>query len=176
MATRRKGLRDELIELIKQVCLNDAEGVRALEGIVPEPDWVELIEMLRGTPEKLPVQVSKGLTEAERLVFLKEKIEAILSSCGGWGSIVEAAKLYRCKCPEDWELFVSYCHVKTSPYRIQTVEDLARDLHMGKSTLIKRKEIVPSCIVHLAFTGQVKRERGKGVEETQTYSKTTPLC
>jgi len=143
-----------LAGLIQLVSTGEVTGIKALEGKVPEPDWVELVEALKGTPEKLPVRAPRGLTEAERLVFLKEKVKEILSPCGGWSGVVKAVEGFKKRCPDKWSAFRRYCWVKNSPARFLTVTELADELFMDRSTLPRLSRRVCEMVAHEAVAGE----------------------
>lgn len=65
--------------LIELLAMTDPLGLRRLEGLSPAPDWVDLVEAIQeAPPTKLPVKIPRGnMTEAERRVFLLEKIETV---------------------------------------------------------------------------------------------------
>ncbi len=150
----RKGR--DLAVLISFLAMNDPSGVRILQGELPPPSADEWIEMLTQDGEQVHVRSDKspdgGILAR---IAKKETIERVIRDHGGWGTILRAVALYREKQPHEWEIFAAYCRLKTSPYRIQTVEDLAKGLHMGKSSLLRRREVVPSCIEHLIKSGEV---------------------
>ncbi len=130
------------------------DGIKRLEGGAPEPDWVAFIETLEGTPENVHVQRSRGSTEAERLVFLKEKVKEILSPCGGWSGVVKAVEGFKKRCPDKWSAFRRYCWVKNSPARFLTVTELADELFMDRSTLPRLSRRVCEMVAHEAVAGE----------------------
>jgi len=136
------------------------DGIKRLEGGAPEPDWVTFIEALEGTPENVHVQRSGGSTEAERRVFTMDKVEEILSSCGGWEEILEAIRWYRRVSPLDWRIYTSYIRVRSFPRSSlsigMTVATLCERLGVDRKTVIARRKLVPEAIATVVIDPDIR--------------------
>jgi hypothetical protein len=150
---RRDPRAKALGQLLLLVAAADIKGIRRMEGVDPEPDWPEMVEAIQEVPEKLPVQVPRGLTEAERNVFLLEKVEKILSVCGGWSGVVKAVKEFKSRRPDKWRGFKVYMRMQVSPvFLFDTVGEIADRESVSPSTLWRWKEKIPLAIACLAMS------------------------
>lgn len=141
--------------LIELLAITDPLGIKRLEGLSPAPDWVDLVEAIQeAPPAKLPVKTPRGnMTEAERRVFLLEKIEAVLSVCGGWPPVVEAVREFKRLYPDRWDIVKRYAWVKVAPARFETVQDMADRLHMDRSTIPRNCRRVATMVAYMAVAG-----------------------
>jgi len=86
--------------------------------------------------------------------------EREIEKAGGWGAVVESARLFRECSPTDWNLFVESVRAKSSPLQSRIgespMERISRKYGVSPKTVIRRLRKVPSAIAAGAFFGYWK--------------------
>lgn len=129
-------------------------GLRSLTGEEPplSIDYlVDAVESLKETPERLPVQIPRGMVNrAEARMFIMERIEEALALCGGWERLTEATRGIREIDPVRWKIFVDHlAWISTHPGKLSEVpplEFLARRHGVSPNTVTRTRRRIPEQI------------------------------
>ncbi len=148
---------DRLAALILLVACGFIDGVQRIEGKKPEPtpeEWMMLLEGVKGTPEKIAVKAELGMSEAEWRALALEKIEEILSPCGGWPGVVAGAREVQRTAPDKWGVFRRYWRIKKAPMRLETVTGFAESLSYDRATIVRQVNALPKMVAYFALSGE----------------------
>ncbi len=148
---------DRLAALILLVVRGFIDGVQRIEGKKPEPtpdEWMMLVAGVKGTPEKVIAKTESGMSEAERRAFTLEKIEEILSPCGGWSGVVAGVRELQRIAPDKWDLFRHYWRIKKAPMRLESVTGFAESLSYDRATIVRQVNALPEMVAYFALSGE----------------------
>jgi hypothetical protein len=114
----------EQLAAIIQMLISCPNGLSMLLGRVSPPDSEQINEMIlsfspAGNDLGVRVDGGQNIPQAERLIYTAEAFCAVISACGGWGHIVEAARGYMKVFPNEWAIIMDHTRwVKTKITRM----------------------------------------------------------